>query len=127
MPAFYINNEYTGPSLDMARFLDYDQGSYDPLTSYFLMRAPFLEMAGTIEVQVREESRPDLISYKVYGTTDYWWIIMLYNDLISNEEVIKGSKLRYPTISSLDEYIFGANKRQSFIRCKDLRIESMSE
>jgi len=25
--------------------------------------------------------RPDLISYKCYGVVDFWWIIMIYNDI----------------------------------------------
>jgi len=24
---------------------------------------------------------PDLVSYKVYGTPDYWWVILLFNDI----------------------------------------------
>jgi hypothetical protein len=26
--------------------------------------------------------RPDMISYTVYGTVDYWWIILLVNEIM---------------------------------------------
>jgi hypothetical protein len=28
-----------------------------------------------------DRKRPDIISYKNYGTVDYWWIILLVNSL----------------------------------------------
>lgn len=126
MPAFYIDDKFSGSAVDMARFANFDQDSYDPLTSYFFMRMPYLEMGGSVQVQVKWEHRPDLVSYHIYGVTDYWWILLMYNDLIKNEEVLPGMVLSYPKKSAIDDYIFGAKKRLSFVRCKDKRIASMA-
>lgn len=30
-------------------------------------------------VSPQDVARPDIISYKIYGTTNYWWFIMWYN------------------------------------------------
>lgn len=49
--------------------------------------------------------RPDLISYRHYGTVNYWWIIMLLNNIdnpLTDIEV--GSILKIP--SKLDIYAF---------------------
>lgn len=34
---------------------------------------------------VREEDlvRPDMISYKLYGTVKYWWLLMMYNGILN--------------------------------------------
>lgn len=125
MSVFYLDDKYKGSAVDMARFANFDEGSYDPLTSYFFMRMPYLEMDGNIQVQVKWEHRPDLVSYHIFGSTDYWWILLMYNDLMSNEEVLPGMILKYPKRSAIDEYIFSAKKRSAFVRCKTKRIASM--
>jgi len=49
--------------------------------------------------------RPDLISYKVYGTASFWWIILLVNE-ISNPftDLEEGKILKIP--NKLDIYEF---------------------
>jgi len=126
MPAFFIDNGFSGSAVDMARFADFDQGSYDPLTSYFFMQMPYLKMEGKIQVAVKWEHRPDLISYEIYKITSYWWILLMYNDLIHNEEVLAGMILRYPSRPSIDNYTLSAKKRAGFVRCKSLRLASMA-
>jgi hypothetical protein len=37
-----------------------------------------------------EECRPDLISYNIYGKTDYWWILLKFNNIIDIFEELKG-------------------------------------
>lgn len=32
-----------------------------------------------IVVEAKYENRPDLLSYDLYGTTDYWWVFMVRN------------------------------------------------
>ena len=54
--------------------------------------------------------RPDLISYKVYGTVAYWWVVMVQNgieDPFLDLEV--GELLTIPNI--LDIYTFFKEKR----------------
>lgn len=30
---------------------------------------------------IQDGETPELLSYKFYGTTDYWWTILLFNDI----------------------------------------------
>jgi Base plate wedge protein 53 len=55
--------------------------------------------------------RPDLISYKIYGTVDYWWLILFVNDIQDPLNDIKsGTIIKIPSI--LDIYAFA--KKYSF-------------
>jgi hypothetical protein len=38
-------------------------------------------VSGYYRVNVIDLMRPDLISFKVYGTVDFWWIILLVNEI----------------------------------------------
>lgn len=42
------------------------------------------------------EFRPDLVSYKMYGTPDFWWKIMEANDLKDIYEFKSGLNIRIP-------------------------------
>ena len=49
--------------------------------------------------------RPDLISFKAYGTADYWWLILAYNDIADALLGMKtGDLLKVPSL--LDVYEF---------------------
>jgi hypothetical protein len=54
--------------------------------------------------------RPDLISFRVYGTVKYWWIIMYVNGIKNPlTEIALGRVLLIPNI--LDVYTFYKNWR----------------
>jgi len=54
--------------------------------------------------------RPDLISYKVYGTVDYWWVICLFNQIQNPfEELEMGTLLQMP--NTVDIYNFSQSKQ----------------
>lgn len=49
--------------------------------------------------------RPDLISYRVYGVVDYWWIICLVNQIdCPLTDIVEGLVLKIP--NKLDIYNF---------------------
>jgi hypothetical protein len=49
--------------------------------------------------------RPDIISYKCYGSVDYWWIILLVNNITNPfTDLVEGIILTIP--SKLDIYNF---------------------
>ena len=53
-----------------------------------------------IEVIITSETalRPDLLSFKAYGTTRYMWLILQYNNIIDiNTEFVEGKKYVIPT------------------------------
>jgi hypothetical protein len=49
--------------------------------------------------------RPDLISYRVYGTVNYWWIVLVFNGIQNPfTEIEVGDIINLPNI--LDIYDF---------------------
>lgn len=40
-----------------------------------------------IEIEDRYENRPDLLSYDLYGTPDYWWIFYKRNLSVINDPI----------------------------------------
>lgn len=54
--------------------------------------------------------RPDLISYKMYGSVAYWWVILLVNDVIDPFTGVEvGQVLTIPAL--LDVYDFQRSNR----------------
>jgi len=89
---FYFTN-----TIDDVEELDY---LYNNLTK-FEMDYP----AGYYVVRQDDLMRPDMISYKLYGSVSFWWLIMMVNgiqDIFTDLEV--GLTLVIPNI--LDMYTF---------------------
>lgn len=56
-------------------------------------------------VASQDVKRPDLISFKLYGIIDYWWVICLVNNIDSPlEDIAVGTILTIP--SKVDIYNF---------------------
>lgn len=109
---FFLNLDLeTEQRFDPARFMEFTD-SFDPLTSSLWNEVDTLTFQGYFIVQ-GEEFRPDTISYKLYGNTQYWWILMLYNAILSIDKIKSGVSLRYPTIASLEDFYFRLKSRQS--------------
>lgn len=49
------------------------------------------------EVTAYDQYRIDLISYRYYLTTDYWWIIALSNNILDPFNIVIGTILRIPS------------------------------
>ena len=52
-----------------------------------------------------EQVRPDLLSYDIYSDTQYWWPLLLYNDILDINELQTGKIIHYPSLSNL-EYLY---------------------
>jgi len=108
---YYINTSRDIPKrYDIAKFVEwytppFDTPVYDILFSYFWTQVVNLPQGGTFVVS-GEENRPDLIAYKIYGDTQYWWILLLYNGLVKNEDVTAGMELKYPLLFDLEALYF---------------------
>jgi hypothetical protein len=56
-------------------------------------------------VEQRDLMRPDLISYKLYGTISYWWLLMMLNNIQDPlKDLTVGLLLTIP--NTLDMYAF---------------------
>lgn len=102
---FFINTELSSfKRYDLAKFLELGDDSFDPLTSSMLDRVDKLAIGGYYTVQ-GEDGQPWLLSARIYGDTQYWWIIMIYNGYGSVEEIVNGTNIKYPSINAIqDEY-----------------------
>ncbi|MDW7551269.1 hypothetical protein [Pseudoalteromonas peptidolytica] len=76
-------------------------GVYDVLDSYMFAAIKKLPMAGTYLI-VEDEGNPPLISYRLYGHTEYWWMLMTYNSLVSPMQLKAGVSIKYPILSELE-------------------------
>lgn len=110
---FYIDNETnTTDKYDMAIFLDFtDDGVFDPLNSYFMYEIPKLPTIGYHTVRT-EEHRPDMLSFNIYGDTQYWWVLMWYNHMMKPQDIKVGVQVRYPSLSSLEQLYLNASLYQ---------------
>lgn len=107
---FYIDNDNNSTDkYDLSRFIDMDdKGAFDVLNSYFLYQLPKLPAAGSFVVQT-EANRPDMLSYKIYGATQYWWVVMWYNHLLQPKDIRNGMTVRYPSLSAIEQLYLQAS------------------
>jgi len=103
---YYINldKDYT-LRYDLGKFLRFENDTYDPLTSNLIENIKSISQGGLFKV-TSEEFRPDQISRRIYDNDQYWWVIMLYNDIIDVESIEIGMILKYPDAEDLDSFYF---------------------
>ena len=97
---------------NMGKFLPYLNNGHDILQSHLVMRLKSLGMAGKHSV-VGSGGHPELVSYDIYGDTQYWWVIMLYNDILDPSDIVNGMVIRYPSKDQLEELYFSLRSLQS--------------
>ena len=80
-PTTRIENIETEQKWDMIKFLQFNVDNCDPLNSFTYTFIKDLPEEGTRIIR-RSTHRPDTLSYILYGSTQYWWLIMLYNNIM---------------------------------------------
>lgn len=57
-------------------------------------------------VRKNEECRPDLLSYRAYGTQNYWWFICSYNKFSDIwNDIVENQVIWYPNIQKVREFL----------------------
>jgi hypothetical protein len=104
---YFLNNEINLKTrFAKEKFIEYDNG-YDVLDSYFLKKLNEIPSAGTFRITNQDEiNRPDIISYKIYNHVQYWWIIMLFNDIYDETNLPYYTLLEYPSLPDLENLYF---------------------
>lgn len=111
MSNFFIDLEREPkPRFNLAKFMAFSD-NFDPLTSNFLNNIKTLKLGGEFQVQ-GEEGRPDWISYKIYGDSQYWWILLYYNSLFDSEQVTPDKTILYPDQTALENFYYGLKLKQ---------------
>lgn len=98
------------PVFDIGKIMEFNEGFYDILTSVFVAKLLALPVTGTYTVTT-ERFRPDLISYKIYGSEQYKLMLMLYNNLNAYTEILPGLTLSYPSLSAMEAILFDTTVR----------------
>lgn len=55
-------------------------------------------------VDESDKNRPDLISYRCYGSVKYWWLILAANSISNPFELEVGKVLEIPNILDIYEF-----------------------
>lgn len=106
MSYFYIDLDNPGAyRYDVSRFMEYEDGIHDEFTSYMLDNLRKLPSIG--QYRVREAGRPDIYSRDIYGTTDHWQLLMIYNSVVMLADIKPGTSLLYPDINEVENLYFG--------------------
>lgn len=106
---FYLNNDLnTITRYDFVKFIEFNKDNLDPLTSYFLYELKNIPYTEELTI-ISEDKRPDLLSYNLYGTTQYWWIIMLYNNILSINDLVPGLRIKKPSLSAIESFYVNAS------------------
>ena len=109
---FFINLEVDSKErFDMAKFMEFTD-NYDPLSSSMFEDIKKLTKGGDFKV-IREEGRPEIISFKTLGSTQYWWVILIYNGLTEFDAIKIGDRLAFPDLNSLEDLFFSLKSRQT--------------
>lgn len=102
---FFINSKkLTTERFDMSKFMEYTD-NYDPLTSRFLNRLLELPVRGQTLVE-GEESRPDQLAAKIFGDSQYWWVVLFYNKKQNSDNLVAGEVINFPSLQELEELLF---------------------
>jgi len=103
---FYIdlNTDYKeryAPS----KFMEFSEEGHDILTSFFMLKLDGLKPAGSFTVTT-EVGRPDVVSHKLYDSTQYWWMVLAYNNMVHFDELVTGAVLKFPSLSDMESLYF---------------------
>jgi hypothetical protein len=105
MANFKKNSRYTNGNTDL---------NADGVEFLVLRKALKLEPNnGDIFVSINKEliNRPDLISFKAYGTPNLWWVIYEYNNIQDPLFGMKiGQLIRIPSLTRVQDAISKLNK-----------------
>ena len=74
--------------------MEYTDHWYDSTNSDFLEWLLEAEPDGWYLVK-EPDGRPDLVSYHIYGDTQYWWILLFINEIICVNELKEGMEIKY--------------------------------
>jgi len=114
MQFFYNYNIKNRDRFQYERFSEWEEGFYDVLNSSFLSTINELEIAGEFLV-TKDEMRIDIISYRIYGSTKYWWILLEFNDIIDQFTIKTGDLLKFFSLTDLEKKYAELTKKQNLL------------
>lgn len=109
---FFFNFDIESDSrFDMEKFIEKDSDFFDIYNSNFLSVINTIKQTGEFKV-TNEEMRIDLISYRIYGTTQFWWMLLEYNNIIDQFSIKQGDILKFFDLSDLESKYHHMQRQQ---------------
>lgn len=99
-----LDNDYI-KRYDFGKFVEFENNVHKILDSFLVLKFNDLSPFGRFIVR-DEEYKPELISHKIYGDTQYWWLLMNYNNIIEIDNLINGLTINYPSINDIEDLYF---------------------
>lgn len=86
-------------------------GLFTTLDSVFLSEMRELPVQSYVTCK---GEHPDLMAYKIYGDTQFGWILMVYNNCIdfTDGTFSSGNQIKYPSLEDLERIIFTLKARK---------------
>jgi len=118
----YIDTDYESDlRYDIPKFCSLEEDVFDIMDSFLFEKVSAiykrqfdvkdLAVDGVYEVTT-QEYRPDIISYEIYGDTQYWWLLMDFNNIIDIFSIVTGVQIQYFSLSELEDIYFSLNGLQ---------------
>lgn len=73
----------------------------DPILDKVCLAVHEITSYSTHTISEDERAAPDLIAIREYGSDAFWWIILAYNGIGSNKDLVEGRVLRIPDYASV--------------------------
>lgn len=78
-----------------------DAYGVDPLLDKIVPKLMKITAYKNHEVRQDERGAPDLISFREYGSEDYWWHILAYNGICRFRDLVEGLTIKIPALGAL--------------------------
>ena len=112
---FFMNNTLdTDTRYDLIKFTNFNVDNLDPTNSFMLLNLASLPVQGTYIIQ-NETARPDLLSYRLYKDTQYWWALLWYNSIMNINDLKTGMTINYFNLDNLEELYMTASLSQKAV------------
>lgn len=109
---YYINNDLEAiERYDMSKFMEFDTDCFCIFDSYLCTQIKNIPYSGAMTVTT-QVGRPDLMSYDIYGSVQYWWILMIYNDFTSPQDIKTGIPVLFPSLNNIENLYFTLSTKQ---------------
>ena len=105
----FIDTSKTFPvRYDLGKLLKYDgrAAEYDILLSQFIRRLKGLVSSNIRIVRRDEEFDLALIAFRVFGDTQFWWVLVEFNNVVNFDDIKEGVELAIPSVTDLERIYF---------------------
>ena len=81
----------------------------DWLNTTYVSKIKALPVSQKMVLAAKYVPYPDLLSYDLYGTTDYWWVLCMYNGVVRIfADMTEGTLWKIPALSDIQSMLSAA-------------------